>query len=92
MPQLAAFQAENTAVLEVISLNQGDHRADHVKQMIAQHNMTWTQGYAGKVLKAFLNPGKTIPHAILLDSNMKVRWRGNPAGNWDKLAEIIRGN
>jgi thiol-disulfide isomerase/thioredoxin len=92
MPQLAAFQAENAAVLEVISLNEGDHRADHVKQMIAQHNMTWTQGYAGKLLKAFLNPGKSIPHAILLDSNMKVRWRGNPAGNWDKLAEIIRGN
>ncbi len=92
MPQLAAFQAENAALLEVISLNQGDHRADHVKQMITQHNMTWTQGYAGKVQKAFLNPGKSIPHAILLDSNMKVRWRGNPAGNWDKLAEIIRGN
>ena len=92
MPQLAAFQAENAALLEVISLNQGDHRADHVKQMITQHNMTWTQGYAGKVLRAFLNPGKSIPHAILLDSNMRVRWRGNPAGNWDKLAEIIRGN
>ncbi len=92
MPQLAAFQAENAAVLEVISLNEGDHRADHVKQMITQHNMTWTQGYAGKVLKAFLNPGKTIPYAVLLDSNLKVRWRGNPAGNWGKLAELVRGN
>ena len=92
MPKLAAFQAENAAVLEVISLNEGDHRADHVKQIITQHNMTWTQGYAGKVLKAFLNPGKTIPYAVLLDSNLKVRWRGNLAGNWDKLAELVRGN
>ncbi|WP_373553892.1 TlpA family protein disulfide reductase [Haliscomenobacter sp.] len=92
MPQLAAFQAENAAILEVISLNQGDHRADQVRQVITQHNMIWTQGYAGKLLKAFLNPGKSIPHAILLDSNLKVRWRGNPAGSWDKLAEIIRGN
>lgn len=91
MPQLQAFQAEHAAVLEVIGLNLGDHRANYVQEVMRKHNMSGTQGYAGKLLKAYLNPGKSVPHAILLDANMKVRWRGNPAGNWDKLAELVRG-
>ncbi|HOY16383.1 MAG TPA: TlpA disulfide reductase family protein [Haliscomenobacter sp.] len=92
MPKLQAFQAEHAAVLEVIGFNSGDHRADYVESFIKKYNMSWPQAYAGKLLKAFLNPGKTIPHAVLLDSNMKLRWRGNPAENWEKIAEIIRGN
>lgn len=92
MPQLHAFQAEHAAVLDIISLNQGDHRADFVQQTIQKHKMQGYQGYAGRALKAFLNPSKSIPYAILLDSNMKVRWRGNPSDYWEKLAEIVRGN
>lgn len=92
MPQLQAFQAEHAAVLEVIGFNSGDNRADYVESTIQKYNMTWPQAYAGNLLKAFLNPGKTIPHAVLLDSNMKLRWQGNPAENWEKIAAIIRGN
>jgi thiol-disulfide isomerase/thioredoxin len=92
LPRLQAFQAEQAALLEVISLNLGDHRADYVQEIMTKHKMSGTQGYAGNLLKAFLNPGQSIPHAILLDPNMKVLWRGNPAGNWEKLAALVRGN
>ncbi len=92
LPHLQAFQAEQAALLEVISLNLGDHRADYVQQIMAKNKMSGTQGYAGNLLQAFLNPGKSIPHAILLDPNMKILWRGNPAGNWAKLAALVRGN
>jgi thiol-disulfide isomerase/thioredoxin len=92
LPRLQAFQAEQAALLEVISLNLGDHRADYVQEIMVNHKMSGTQGYAGNLLKAFLNPGQSIPHAILLDPNMKVLWRGNPAGNWEKLAALVRGN
>lgn len=92
MPKVRAFQEENAAVLEVISLNRGDNRADYVEGFIKKYNMNWSQAYAGNLLNAFLNPKKSVPYAVLLDSEMKVRWTGNPAGNWEKIEEIIRGN
>jgi hypothetical protein len=92
MPKLQAFQAEHAAVLEIIGFNSGDNRADYVESTIQKYKMTWPQAYAGNLLKVFLNPGKTIPHAVLLDSNMKLRWQGNPAANWEKIAAIIREN
>jgi hypothetical protein len=58
---------------------------------MAENKMSGTQGYAGNLLKAFLNPGKSIPHAILLDPNLKILWSGSPAGNWEKLAALVRG-
>ena len=92
MPKVQAFQEEHAAVLEVISLNRGDNRAEHVEGFIKKYGMNWSQAYAGNLLNAFLNPKKSVPYAVLLDSEMKVRWTGNPAGNWEKIEEIIRGN
>lgn len=92
MPKVRAFQEEHTAVLEVISLNRGDNRADYVEGFIKKYNMNWSQAYAGNLLNDFLNPKKSVPYAVLLDSEMKVRWSGNPAGNWEKIKGIIRGN
>ncbi len=92
MPKVRAFQEEHAAVLEVISLNRGDHRAEHVEGFIKKYSMNWSQAYAGNLLNDFLNPKKSVPYAVLLDSEMKVRWTGNPAGNWEKIEGIIRGN
>jgi thiol-disulfide isomerase/thioredoxin len=92
MPKVRAFQEEHAAVLEVISLNRGDNRADYVEGFIKKYNMNWSQAYAGNLLNDFLNPKKSVPYAVLLDSEMKVRWTGNPAGNWEKIEGIIRGN
>lgn len=92
MPKVRAFQEEHAAVLEVISLNRGDNRADYVEGFIKKYNMNWSQAYAGNLLNDFLNPKKSVPYAVLLDSEMKVRWTGNPARNWEKIEEIIRGN
>ena len=92
MPKVRAFQDEHAAVLEVISLNSGDNRADYVEGFIKKYNMNWSQAYAGNLLNDFLNPKKSVPYSVLLDSEMKVRWSGNPAGNWEKIETIIRGN
>jgi thiol-disulfide isomerase/thioredoxin len=92
MPKLKAFQEEHAAVLEVLGFNCGDSKAEYVERVAKKYNMNWPQAYAGDLLKAYLNPDKSIPHAILVDHEMKVLWRGNPAENWGKIEAIIRGN
>ena len=47
--------------------------------------MNWAQIYGGRLLRALLNPKKSIPYVILLDDQMKVRWMGNPSLHWGKL-------
>ena len=91
-PKLRQIQEENTAILDLISINIGDHRDDAVQEFIKKHNMSWAQIYGGRLLRAFLNPKKSIPYAILLDSDMKVRWMGNPSQHWEEIEKIIHSN
>ena len=89
-PIIRQLGENNAATLEIIGLNTGDHREDFVQNFIQKNNMTWQQAYAGRALGLFLNPNKSIPFAILLDDQMKVRWMGNPAQHWGEIESIIR--
>ncbi len=91
-PKLRQLQEENTSVLDLISVNIGDHRDDYVQEFIKKHDMNWPQIYGGRLLRAFLNPKKSIPYVILLDDRMKVRWMGNPTEHWEEIEKIIHPN
>ena len=91
-PKLRQLQEENTSVLDLISVNIGDHRDDYVQEFIKKHNMSWAQIYGGRLLRAFLNPKKSIPYVILLDDRMKVRWMGNPSLHWGEIEKIIQND
>ena len=89
-PQIRQLHSENSTILEIIGLNVGDHRENSMREFIHKYNLVWPQAYAGELLRSFLNPTKSIPFAILLDDQMKVRWMGNPTQHWGEIESIIR--
>lgn len=90
-PKLKAFAAENASRLQVIGLNFGDQRADHVQATIAAKDLNWPQFYLGRVLRQFIYPHGGVPHAFLLDPSGKLVWQGNPITQQDALRAIVQG-
>ena len=84
----SAFEAENRG-----RKWDGEHFGDDFRrEFIKKHDMNWAQIYGGRLLRAFLNPKKSIPYVILLDDQMKVRWMGNPSLHWGEIEKIIQNN